>query len=72
MTATPPDPIDYQLIGLAEDGGIGDLLAGHDQKQGRVRLQALMDNRLPTPGEDAQRALDRQTRQSLEDLHRHH
>ena len=42
MTATPPDMIDYQLIGLAEDGGIGDLLAGLDQKQGRVRLQALI------------------------------
>lgn len=42
MTATPPDPINYQLVGLAEDGGIGDLLAGLDQKQGRVRLQALI------------------------------
>ena len=42
MTATPPGPTDYQLIGLTEDGGIGDLLAGLDQKQGRVRLQALI------------------------------
>lgn len=42
MTATMPDPIEYQLIGLAEDGGIGDLLAGLDQKQGRIRLQALI------------------------------
>lgn len=42
MTAVPPTPIEYQLIGLAEDGGVGDLLAGLDQKQGRVRLQALI------------------------------
>ena len=46
MNATPPDPIDYQLIGLAEDGGIGDLLAGLDQKQGRIRLQALVSELL--------------------------
>lgn len=42
MTAVPPKPIEYQLIGLTEDGGIGDLLLGLDQKQGRVRLQALI------------------------------
>ena len=42
MTAAPPTPVEYQLIGLAEDGGIGDLLVGLDQKQGRVRLQALI------------------------------
>ena len=42
MTAVPPAPIEYQLIGLAEDGGVGDLLAGLDQKQGRIRLQALI------------------------------
>ena len=42
MTATSPDTIDYQLIGLVEDGGTGDLLAELDQKQGRVRLQALI------------------------------
>lgn len=42
MTAMPPDPTSYQLIGLADDGGIGDLLAGLDQKQGRIRLQALI------------------------------
>jgi hypothetical protein len=40
MTAVPPTPIEYQLIGIAEDGGVGDLLRGLDQKQGRVRLQA--------------------------------
>jgi hypothetical protein len=42
MTATTPGATDYQLIGLAEDGGIGDLLEGLDQKQGRIRLQALI------------------------------
>lgn len=42
MTTTPPTLTEYQLIGPAEDGGIGDLLAGLDQKQGRVRLQALI------------------------------
>ncbi|MBN8190242.1 SIR2 family protein [Salipiger thiooxidans] len=42
MTATPLDRIEYQLIGLAEDGGVGDLLEGLDQKQGRIRLQALI------------------------------
>jgi hypothetical protein len=41
MTAVPPAPIEYQLIGLVEDGGVGDLLAGLDQKQRRVRLQAV-------------------------------
>ncbi len=44
MTAMPPQQIDYQLIGLVDGGGIGDLLAGLDQKQGRVRLQALISN----------------------------
>ena len=39
MTTVPPAPIEYQLIGLAEDGGIGNLLAGLDQKQGRVTLK---------------------------------
>lgn len=35
-------PIEYQLIGLTEDGNAGDLLEGLDGKQGRVRLQALI------------------------------
>ncbi|MCW2318848.1 hypothetical protein M2322_004417 [Rhodoblastus acidophilus] len=34
--------IEYQLIGLTEDGDAGDLLLGLDQKQGRIRLQALI------------------------------
>jgi len=38
----PPEPIEYQLIGLTEDGDAGDLLSGLDQKQGRIRLQALI------------------------------
>jgi len=42
MTATSSAQIEYQLIGLADDGGIGDLLLDLDQKQGRVRLQALI------------------------------
>ncbi|WP_395665882.1 hypothetical protein [Methylocella sp.] len=33
MTAAPPVPIEYQLIGLTEDGNAGDLLLGLDQKQ---------------------------------------
>jgi hypothetical protein len=36
------EPTEYQLIGLTEDGSVGDLLSGLDQKQGRVRLQALI------------------------------
>ncbi|TCU31981.1 hypothetical protein [Rhizobium azibense] len=42
MTAAPPVPIEHQLIGLTEDGNAGDLLLGLDQKQGRIRLQALI------------------------------
>lgn len=42
MTAAPPTPIEYQLIGLTEHGDAGDLLTELDQKQGRVRLQALI------------------------------
>ena len=42
MTVTSPAPIEYRLTGLAEDGNVGDLLSGLDQKQGRVRLQALI------------------------------
>lgn len=36
------EPTEYQLIGLTQDGSVGDLLSGLDQKQGRVRLQALI------------------------------
>ena len=42
MTRTPSATTKYQLIGLAEDGGIGDLLLNLDEKQARVRLQALI------------------------------
>ncbi len=35
-------PIDYQLIGLADDGDVGDLLEELDDKQGRIRIQALV------------------------------
>ena len=42
MTAASPSPTEYQLIGLTEDGSTGDLLLGLDQKQGRIRLQALI------------------------------
>lgn len=42
MTTAAPVPIEYQLIGLTEGGGVGDLLSGLDQKQGRIRLQALI------------------------------
>jgi hypothetical protein len=38
----PPEPIEYQLIGLTEDGNAGDLLSELDQKHGRIRLQALV------------------------------
>lgn len=41
MTTTAV-PIEYQLVGLTEEGRAGDLLVGLDQKQGRVRLQALI------------------------------
>lgn len=39
MTASAPALTGYELIGLTESGGVGDLLAGLDQKQGRIRLQ---------------------------------
>ncbi|MGN7870020.1 SIR2 family protein [Paracoccus sp. 22332] len=39
---TAPAPSEYQLIGLTEGGDAGDLLIGLDQKQGRIRLQALI------------------------------
>jgi len=42
MTAPPVPSNEYQLIGLTEDGNAGDLLLSLDQKQGRVRLQALI------------------------------
>lgn len=42
MTAIAPAPIEYQLIGLTEGGDAGELLIGLDQKQGRLRLQALI------------------------------
>jgi hypothetical protein len=42
MAATTQGPTEYQLIGLAEGGEIGNLLAGLDQKEGRIRLQALI------------------------------
>ncbi|MDX0584691.1 hypothetical protein GOD01_17535 [Sinorhizobium medicae] len=35
-------PTEYQLIGVTEGGDVGDLLAGLDRTQGRVRLQALI------------------------------
>lgn len=35
-------PIEYQLIGLTENGNAGDLLLGLDPKQGHVRLQTLI------------------------------
>jgi hypothetical protein len=35
-------PSEYQLIGLAEDGNIGDLLDGMDEKQSRLRVQAMI------------------------------
>jgi hypothetical protein len=42
MTLAAPKPSEYQLIGLTEGGDAGNLLAELDQKQGRVRLQALI------------------------------
>jgi hypothetical protein len=42
VMAVPREAIEYQLIGLTEDGDAGDLLSGLDQKRGRVRLQALI------------------------------
>lgn len=42
MTAPSIPLIEYQLIGLTEDGDAGDLLLGLDQKHGRIRLQALI------------------------------
>lgn len=42
MTPAVPVSIEYQLIGPTEGGGVGDLLIGLDQRQGRIRLQALI------------------------------
>lgn len=36
--------IEYQLIGPTEGGGVGDLLHGLDDRQGRIRLQALISD----------------------------
>jgi hypothetical protein len=33
MTAAAPVAIEYELIGLTEGGGVGDLLVGVDQRQ---------------------------------------
>ena len=42
MTSIAASPLEYRLIGLTEDGDAGDLLSGLGQKQGRVRLHALI------------------------------
>ncbi len=42
MTGAAATPLEYQLVGLTESGDVGDILFGLDQKQGRVRLQALI------------------------------
>lgn len=42
MTGLVAAPLEYQLIGLAESGDVGNILSTLDQKQGRVRLQALI------------------------------
>ncbi|WP_225708311.1 hypothetical protein [Bradyrhizobium cenepequi] len=42
MTGPVAAPLEYQLIGLTESGDVGDILSALDQKQGRVRLQALI------------------------------
>lgn len=42
MTGPTAAPLEYQLIGLTESGDVGDILSALDQKQGRVRLQALI------------------------------
>ena len=42
MTGPAATPLEYQLVGLTESGEVGDILSGLDQKQGRVRLQALI------------------------------
>lgn len=42
MTPAAPMPIEYRLIGPTEGGGVDDLLVGLDQRQGRIRLQALI------------------------------
>ena len=39
MTAAPPVPIEYQLIGLTEDGNAGDLSAGIAQLDGLLAGQ---------------------------------
>ena len=42
MTGPAAALSEYQLIGLTERGDVGDILSTLDQKQGRVRLQALI------------------------------
>jgi hypothetical protein len=42
MTGPAATPLEYQLVGLTESGDVGDILSGLDQKQGRIRLQALI------------------------------
>lgn len=42
LAISAASPGTHQLIGLTEDGNIGNLLADLDQKQGRIRLQALV------------------------------
>lgn len=42
MTDSTFTRVEYRLIGLAEGGEVGDVLAGLDPKQGRIRLQALI------------------------------
>jgi hypothetical protein len=42
MIGPAATPLEYKLVGLTESGDVGDILFGLDQKQGRVRLQALI------------------------------
>jgi len=42
MPGSAATPLEYQLVGLTESGTVGDILSGLDQKQGRIRLQALI------------------------------
>lgn len=42
MTGPAAAPLEYQLIGLTESRDVGDTLSALDQKQGRLRLQALI------------------------------
>lgn len=42
MVSATTSPSEYHLIGVTEGGEIGDLLGDKDQKEGRIRLQALI------------------------------